>query len=104
MRGMDDRRNQLRWAETLTRFQDVTRVRLDSVGDRKSSRRAFLRTAVAAAGAAVVGPTVLGALEPLRVATESRRGARVSHVRLGVASYSLRNFPLEKAIESVKSL
>jgi sugar phosphate isomerase/epimerase len=67
------------------------------------SRRAFLRTA-GVAGAAVVAPGCLGALHPSHVADETHRAARVSHVRLGVASYSLRNFPLEKAIAAVTSL
>jgi sugar phosphate isomerase/epimerase len=72
-------------------------------GDGDLSRRSFLQTAVAAAGAAVVAPGGLAALAP-RVTDAWHRGVLESHVRLGVASYSLRNFPLEKAIEAVQSL
>jgi len=71
---------------------------------RKTSRRAFLQTAAAAASAAIVPSSAFALPGSSRVEPGSPRGARASHVRLGVASYSLRHFPLEKAIEAVNSL
>lgn len=68
------------------------------------SRRTFLQTALAAAGAAVLNPGASAALGTTRVPDASPRGSRASYVRLGVASYSLRNLPLEKAIDAVKAL
>ena len=59
-------------------------------------RRTFLK-GVGAAGAALVLPPELASLG-------SSRGSRASSVRLGVASYSLRNLSLDKAIEAVKAL
>jgi sugar phosphate isomerase/epimerase len=59
---------------------------------------------VAAAGASVVAPGALAAIGSAGPGADSRRVSRGPYVRLGVASYSLRNFPLEKAIESVKAL
>jgi sugar phosphate isomerase/epimerase len=66
-------------------------------------RRSAIR-GLAAVGAAAVAPGILRALGHSRVAGGTPRGTRPSHVRLGVASYSLRNLPLEKAIDAVRSL
>jgi sugar phosphate isomerase/epimerase len=71
--------------------------------DQSVPRRAFLSaTAASVAGAA------LGALAPITSSplSASRRGGQGvrSALKLGVASYSLRNFPRDKAIEMVKAL
>jgi sugar phosphate isomerase/epimerase len=58
-------------------------------------RRSFL----AAVGVSATGTIVSRAAAPLH-ATEARAAA----VKLGVASYSLRNFPRAKAVEMVKAL
>jgi len=62
-----------------------------------TTRRTFLRSAVAAAGAALIDPTEVALFG-------TSRGSRASPVRLGVASYSLRNLPLDRAIDAVKAL
>lgn len=69
-------------------------------------RRAFLAAAAtSAAGAALLASG--GAQGAHATAAEPDQGARRSAgppVRLGVASYSLRKFPLEQAIEMIKAL
>ena len=68
-------------------------------------RRSFLTTAAATVAGATFGvsatPTLGRASESHR---DDRRLAPPHEVRLGVASYSLREFPLDKALEMVKSL
>jgi len=68
--------------------------------DEKVARRTFLKvTAVSAASAAIAGP--------IAAAAESRREPSVAKnpdLKLGVASYSLRHFPREQAIEMTKAL
>ena len=72
--------------------------------DEKVARRTFVKVAaLGAVSAALTGPAALDA-------AESRRERRVAHaaknfgLKLGVASYSLRNFPRVKAIEMTKAL
>ncbi len=65
---------------------------------REMSRRAFL-----AAGAAGVAGAGLGTSPSVPLST-TRRGRTGATLKLGVASYSLRNFPRAQAIEMVKAL
>jgi sugar phosphate isomerase/epimerase len=70
--------------------------------DEKVARRTFLKVAaLGAASAALTAPT-LEAAEPRRERTA--QSAKNFGVRLGVASYSLRDFPRAKAIEMTKEL
>ena len=70
-------------------------------------RRSFLTTAAATvAGAAVslgVMPSALRAAPSLRAPAPSD-AALVTALKLGIASYSLREFPLDKALEMAKAL
>src|SRR5437879_12359556 len=67
--------------------------------DEPVPRRAFLTaTAVGVAGAALT-PSF-----PLSKLWRGGQGVRPEPLRLGVASYSLRNFSRDKAIEMVKAL
>jgi sugar phosphate isomerase/epimerase len=77
--------------------------------DERVPRRTFLTAAAAvAAGAALgVSPTVARAAERGRESAGDDRagGSAAPHeIRLGIASYSLREFPLEKALEMAKAL
>jgi sugar phosphate isomerase/epimerase len=66
-------------------------------------RRTFLKVAaLGAASAAVTTPATLDAAESRRELTAE--SAKHFGVKLGVASYSLRNFSREKAIEMTKAL
>ena len=58
------------------------------------TRRTFVRTTVAAAAGLVLGVPARGRAQP----------AATTGVRLGVASYSLRNFPRARAIAMVRAL
>ena len=66
---------------------------------RVPDRRTFLTTSVASAAAALVPLP-----HPLSPSPRRGAGGREGEVRLGVASYSLRNFPRAKAIEMVQAL
>jgi inosose dehydratase len=67
--------------------------------DQSVPRRAFLTaTTVGVAGGALT-PSF-----PLSKLWRGRQGVRPEPLKLGVASYSLRNFPRDKAIEMVKAL
>jgi sugar phosphate isomerase/epimerase len=69
--------------------------------DEKVARRTFLKVAaLGAASAAIAGPAALDAAEPGR----ERSVAKNPGLKLGVASYSLRHFPREQAIEMTKAL
>ncbi|HET8655352.1 MAG TPA: sugar phosphate isomerase/epimerase [Longimicrobiaceae bacterium] len=73
------------------------------MSEQKMERRGFLRAA--AAGAA--GVAALGLPAPARAERRAGREggpAPAGGVRLGVASYSLRNFPRAKAIEMIQAL
>jgi sugar phosphate isomerase/epimerase len=68
-------------------------------------RRSFLTTAAATVAGATLGVSVTPA--PGRAGSrreDERRLAPPHEVKLGVASYSLREFPLDKALEMVKTL
>ncbi|HVS60268.1 MAG TPA: sugar phosphate isomerase/epimerase [Gemmatimonadaceae bacterium] len=76
------------------------------MAERHVPRRTFLTTAAASVAAAALGPSLLprelsAAGAPL---VSPAPGAAASSVRLGVASYSLRKFPLEKALEMIAPL
>ncbi|MDB4915426.1 MAG: hypothetical protein JWM95_3070 [Gemmatimonadetes bacterium] len=69
--------------------------------EQRVARRTFLATAAAGAAALGVGRTgLLGAAELPSRAT----GSAPVGIKLGVASYSLREFPLDKALEMIKAL
>ena len=71
--------------------------------DEKVARRTFLKVAaLGAASGALTAPATLDAAEPRRERTAE--SAKNFSVQLGVASYSLRNFSREKAIEMTKAL
>jgi sugar phosphate isomerase/epimerase len=76
-------------------------------------RRSFLTTAAASMAGAALGIGRVGVAEgssPIAASPVADRNAvspvadPTGHVRLGVASYSLRNFPLDKALEMTKAL
>ena len=69
-------------------------------------RRTFLATAVAGAGAALGLASAPRALRAAGVAAVEAEGktAAPTAIKLGVASYSLREFPLDKALEMIKAL
>jgi sugar phosphate isomerase/epimerase len=61
------------------------------------TRRTFLKTAAVAAGGIVMAPRAMSAAHTVT-------SSPASGVRVGVASYSLRNFPRAKAIEMLRTL
>jgi sugar phosphate isomerase/epimerase len=70
-------------------------------------RRTFLATAAATMAGAAVGLGRFGRVAsaaPLPAAGDAPRAAAPSALRLGVASYSLRNFTLDKALEMIRAL
>jgi sugar phosphate isomerase/epimerase len=76
--------------------------------DHSVPRRTFLTAAAATvAGAALArtaAPRVAQAAVPVPETPHAANAAAPSAVRLGVASYSLRKFPLDKTLEMIKSL
>ena len=64
-------------------------------------RRTFLGASVAGLAGATLGPLPHSVSPP---SPEGRGGQGVRTLNLGIASYSLRNFPRDKAIEMVKAL
>jgi sugar phosphate isomerase/epimerase len=69
--------------------------------DEKVARRTFLKVAgLGAASAAIIGPAALDAAQ----SRPERSAAKNPGLKLGVASYSLRHFPREQAIEMTKAL
>lgn len=68
----------------------------------KVPRRTFLKTAAAGAAGAALG--LPAATRPAFAGESTLRGPDKNALKLGVASYSLRNFSREKAIEMVKAL
>jgi sugar phosphate isomerase/epimerase len=81
------------------------------MSDQRVPRRSFLTTAAASVAGAALG--VAGAPAIARAAGQHPSGtARVdgssapapTEIKLGVASYSLREFPLDKALEMIKTL
>ncbi len=77
----------------------MNRYEVPNMPDQSVPRRAFLTaTAVGVAGAALT-PSF-----PLSKLWRGGQGVRPEPLRLGVASYSLRNFSRDKAIDMVKAL
>jgi sugar phosphate isomerase/epimerase len=75
--------------------------------DQSIPRRSFLTTAAAGVAGAAIGVGSAPAL--LRAATTAvpstpHDASVATAIKLGVASYSLREFPLEKALEMIKTL
>jgi sugar phosphate isomerase/epimerase len=69
------------------------------------SRRSFLATAAGAATWASLGRDVAAGKSPLPVGTDAGINAgRTSRLKLGVASYSLREFTLDQALDMAKTL
>ena len=67
-------------------------------------RRSFLTTAAASMAGAALGIGRVGVAEGSAPVAVSPVADPAGYVRLGVASYSLRNFPLDKALEMTKAL
>jgi sugar phosphate isomerase/epimerase len=65
------------------------------------SRRSFLATAAGAAALASLGRDAAAENSPLPAAA---KGDRASRLKLGVASYSMREFTLDQALEMAKTL
>lgn len=81
--------------------------------DKSLPRRSFLTAAATGIAGAAVGiasaPAMLEAAARTSSHTAARRAAQgaasvATGIKLGVASYSLREFPLDKALEMIKSL
>jgi sugar phosphate isomerase/epimerase len=75
--------------------------------DHQVLRRTFLATAAATVAGAAVGLGRFGlaaSAAALPAGDDGPRQAAPSGLRLGVASYSLRNFPLDKALEMIRAL
>ncbi|MEP7002467.1 MAG: hypothetical protein ABI969_18395, partial [bacterium] len=77
--------------------------------DHRVPRRSFLTTAAATITGAALGvsgaPALLGAAIPRReTLPEPPVHSGGSTIKLGVASYSLREIPLDKALEMIKAL
>jgi sugar phosphate isomerase/epimerase len=71
-------------------------------------RRHFLATSAAAVAGAALGagtvPRVADARSQPHAVTPPDRSATAQTIQLGIASYSLRKFPLDKALEMMKAL
>ena len=76
------------------------------MSDQNVPRRSFLKLAALGAASAVVAEESFGFGAPLAVARGAAPYPKAKEVgvKLGVASYSLRNFPRAKAIEMTKAL
>ena len=76
--------------------------------DQSIPRRSFLTTAAASVAGAAIGvaaaPTLLRAGTSARTSTPVAGAVAAPAIKLGVASYSLREFPLDKALEMIKTL
>ena len=75
--------------------------------DQRLPRRSFLTTAATAvAGTAigVAGTPAIGRAATLAAGRDPDAAAPRQEIRLGVASYSLREFPLDTALEMIKTL
>ena len=75
--------------------------------DQSIPRRSFLTTAAASVAGAAIGvgsaPTLLRAATTTAASTRTDAFAAPA-IKLGVASYSLREFPLDEALEMIKTL
>ena len=68
-------------------------------------RRTFLGTVAASATGAAIAATVRpGLLSATTASARERSTAAATPIKLGVGSYSLREFPLDKALEMIKTL
>jgi len=74
------------------------------MAEERVSRRTFLTVSAGGAAGAMLATSPPVPLSALRRGGTGVRSAPPPAVRLGVASYSLRNFPRDKAIEMVKAL
>jgi sugar phosphate isomerase/epimerase len=75
--------------------------------DQRLPRRSFLTTAaVTVAGTAigVAGTPAIGRAAALAASLDPLASAPTHEIKLGVASYSLREFPLDTALEMIKTL
>ncbi len=76
--------------------------------DQSIPRRSFLTAAAASVAGAAIGvgaaPTLLRAATSAGNATAPADAFASPAIKLGVASYSLREFPLDKALEMIKTL
>ena len=74
--------------------------------DPRVPRRTFLTTAAATVAGATLGVSRLARAAEVSApsAVRAARAASPSAVRLGIASYSLRKFPLDKSLEMMKTL
>ena len=72
--------------------------------ERDVPRRSFLKMSAVLAGAATTRPNALRTFFSASTRYGSALARRAAGVRLGIASYSLRKFPLDKAIELIKEL
>jgi len=77
----------------------MNRYEVPNMPDQSLPRRAFLTATAATLAGAGLMP-----LPPLHIVERGTEGVRPEPLRLGVASYSLRNFSRDKAIEMVKAL
>src|SRR5215470_1655040 len=88
-----------------TRTLNLTKARL--MTDSRVPRRSFLTAAAATVAGAAIGvagtPARAGASSPFEPFHASEP-APPHEIKLGVASYSLREFPLDKALEMIKTL
>jgi sugar phosphate isomerase/epimerase len=81
------------------------------MSDHRVPRRSFLTTAAASVAGAALGvagaPAIARAARPGIAGTDRVDGSAApapTEIKLGVASYSLREFPLDKALEMIKTL
>src|SRR5712692_9398929 len=74
------------------------------MAEERVSRRTFLTVSAGGAAGAMLATSPPVPLSALRRGGTGVRSATPPATRLGVASYSLRNFPRDKAIEMVKAL
>src|SRR2546426_8945179 len=77
----------------------MNRYEVPNMPDQPMPRRAFLTATAVGVTGAVLTPSF-----PLSKLWRGGQGVRPEPLRLGVASYSLRNFSRDKAIEMVKAL
>jgi sugar phosphate isomerase/epimerase len=71
-------------------------------------RRRFLATSAGSVAGVVLGvsavPQVAEGLTKSDATTPAKRSVKAGEIKLGIASYSLRKFPLDKALEMMKTL
>jgi sugar phosphate isomerase/epimerase len=79
---------------------------MPNMTDSTLPRRHFLTTSAVAVAGALIGAAAAPGTAGARARSDAapRRTPQASAFNLGVASYSLRNFPLDKALEMVQAL